>query len=272
MRAPESGRWSLVVAVANPVSGSATQEHYSGTVTFNKVNVTSANVPDSTLTTLPAGKPTTATITVHNTGAASGSFFVDPRSNAVSNVQLTPGNSAANVPLTPYAQTPFVVPTETDSLIGVTSGSIPVSSDLAANTGEPEVLGAPGPGNIAVATLSAPPVSQGKWLLEADDIGPFDATGATGTANLALVAHTKGFDAAVTSSTGDQWLATVKATAPSFTPVEVDAGANGTITVTFTPTAPKGTLVTGMLYVDDTTVSNNAGDELTVIPYTYTVG
>ena len=270
--APESGRWSLVVAVANPVSGSATQEHYSGTVTFNKVNVTSANVPDSPATTLAAGKPSTATITIHNTGAAPGSFFVDPRTNAVSNVQLTPGNSAANVALSPYAQVPFTVPTETDSLIGVTSGSIPVSSDLATNAGEPEVLGAPGPGNIAVATVSAPPVSQGKWLLEADDIGPFTATGATGTANLAVVAHTKGFDTAVTSNTGDKWLATVQATAPSFTPVEVDNAADGTITVTFTPSAPKGTLVTGVLYVDDTSVSNNAGDELAAIPYSYTVG
>jgi hypothetical protein len=220
---------------------------------------------------LPAGKPTTATITVHNSGAAPGSFFVDARTNAASNVQLTPGNSAANVPLSPSAQAPFVVPTETDSLIGVTSGSIPVSSDLATNSGEPEVLGTPGPGNIAVATLAAPPVSQGKWLLEADAVGPFSAP-ATGTANLALVAHTKGFDAMVTSSTGDQWLATVRATAPAFTPIGVDAGANGTITVTFTPTGPKGTVVTGYLYVDDTTVSNNAGDELAAIPYSYTVG
>ncbi|HEX4223914.1 MAG TPA: S8 family serine peptidase, partial [Pseudonocardiaceae bacterium] len=169
VRAPESGRWSVVVAFANPVTGNATQEHYSGAITFNKVNVTSANVPNSPATTLAAGKPTTATITVHNTGATAGSFFVDPRTNGVSNVQLTPGNSAANVALAPYAQVPFVVPTETDSLIGVTSGAIPVSADLATNAGEPEVLGAPGPGNIAVATVSAPPVSQGKWLLEADD-------------------------------------------------------------------------------------------------------
>ncbi|HJP74075.1 MAG TPA: S8 family serine peptidase [Pseudonocardiaceae bacterium] len=272
VRQPESGRWSLIVAVANPVTGTATQEHYSGTITFNKVNVTSANVPNSTLTTLAAGKASTATITVHNTGAGPGSFFVDARTNGVSNVQLTPGGSAANVALTPYAQVPFVIPTETDSLIGVTSGSIPVSADLATNAGEPEVLGAPGPGNISVATVSAPPVSQGKWLLEADDIGPFDGPPAAGTANLAVVAHTKDFDAAVTSSTGDQWLATVKATAPSFTPVVVDNGSTGTITVTFTPNAPKGTLVTGVLYVDDTSVSNNAGDELTAIPYTYTVG
>jgi hypothetical protein len=271
VRAPESGRWSLIVAVANPVTGNATQEHYSGTITFNKVDVTSANVPNSPSTSLPAGKPATATITVHNTGAAPGSFFVDARTNAVSNVQLTPGNSAATVALTPYAQVPFVVPTETDQLIGVTSGSIPVSADLATNSGEPEVLGAPGPGNIAVATLSAPPVSQGKWLLEADDVGPFSTAPTAGTANFALVAHTKGFDAAVTSSTGDQWLATVKPTAPSFTPVAVDNGADGTITVTFTPSAPKGTLVTGMLYVDAASVSNSSGDELVAIPYTYTV-
>jgi hypothetical protein len=42
--------------------------------------------------------------------------------------------------------------------------------------------------------------------------------------------------------------------------------------VTFTPTAPQGTVVTGWLYVDDTALSNDAGDELAYLPYSYTVG
>ena len=44
------------------------------------------------------------------------------------------------------------------------------------------------------------------------------------------------------------------------------------MTVTFTPHGAQGTVVTGWLYVDDTTLSNNAGDELKAIPYSYTVG
>jgi hypothetical protein len=164
-----------------------------------------------------------------------------------------------------------VVPPATTGLIGVTSGSVPVSADMYANAGEPEALGPPGPGNIAVAFLGSPAVSQGKWGLEADPIGPFGTAG-PGTANLALVAHTRSFDPTVTSSTGDRWLGTVVAQAPSFHPVRVDPAATGTITVTITPKGPKGTQVAGYLYVDDTSVANNAGDQLIAIPYSYTIG
>ena len=44
------------------------------------------------------------------------------------------------------------------------------------------------------------------------------------------------------------------------------------MTVTFRPSARKGTVVTGWLYVDDATLADRAGDELAAIPYSYTVG
>jgi hypothetical protein len=107
--------------------------------------------------------------------------------------------------------------------------------------------------------------------LEADPIGPFDAP-SPGSVDFAAVVHTQSFNPDVTSSTGDYWLGGVRDQPPAFHPVTVDPGDDGTITVTLTPTAPKGTVVTGWLYVDDTTLSNNAGDELTYLPYSYTVG
>ena len=42
--------------------------------------------------------------------------------------------------------------------------------------------------------------------------------------------------------------------------------------MTLTPTATKGTVVTGSLYVDDFTNTMISGDELIGIPYIYTVG
>ena len=39
-----------------------------------------------------------------------------------------------------------------------------------------------------------------------------------------------------------------------------------------TPTAPRGTVVTGVLYVDDFNEFAETGDELRAIPYSYTVG
>jgi len=61
-----------------------------------------------------------------------------------------------------------------------------------------------------------------------------------GTVNFAAVAHTQAFDKAVTSSTGDHWLAGVLAQPPAFTPVTVDPGGSGTISVTITPNAAPG--------------------------------
>jgi hypothetical protein len=270
-RDPLPGQWSYVVTLANPVSGSTTRDPFSGKVSFDTVNITADNLPTGAATVLPQGKPVTVAVHVHNTGAAAGSYFVDARSPAMADLQLTPGSSAANVPLGTSASTPYVVPTETTGLIGVTSASIPVSADLYANTGEPEVLGAPGPGNTAVAFVNSAAISPGRWGLEADPVGPFDAA-VSGVANLTLMAHTQGFDSAVTSSTGDQWLGSVAAQPPAVHPLAVDPGATGTITVTITPNAAKGSQVSGVLYVDGTTLSNSAGDELIALPYSYKVG
>lgn len=103
-----------------------------------------------------------------------------------------------------------------------------------------------------------------------DATGPF-TTGTTGTVNLAAVANTNPFDAAVTSTSGDVWAQSVNASAP-YTPLTLAPGATGTITLTFTPSAPKGTVVHGFIAVDTLNLATVAGDELVNIPYTYTVG
>ncbi|HEX4722920.1 MAG TPA: S8 family serine peptidase [Pseudonocardiaceae bacterium] len=271
LRNPAAGRWEFVVIFGNPVAGAATQEPFTGKLRFDVVDVKASGVPTSAKTVLAAGKPATVTVRVHNTGAATSGFYVDARTAALSDIQLVPGSSASSVPLTPSASVGYIVPTDTTQVTGITSGSVPVSADLAPNTGEPENLALPGPGNISVVTDRSPVISQGLWLLEADPIGPFAAPN-SGVVNFAAVAHTQGFDTAVTSSTGDHWLTGVQAQPPAFNPVTIDAGGNGTITVTITPNAARGTVVSGFLYVDDTTLSNQAGDELIAIPYTYTVG
>jgi hypothetical protein len=271
-RDPAPGRWKYVVVFANPVSGASTTEKFTGRLQFDVVDVTASNVPHNTGSVLTAGKPTKVTVRVHNTGVTDGSFYVDARSTAFTDATLVPNATATAVPLSPSASLGYTVPTDTTEVTGITSGSVPVTADLAPNTGEPETLSALGVGGtIAVATDRSPSISQGLWLLEADPIGPFDGLD-TGTANFAAVAHTLAFDPAVTSSTGDHWLASVQAPPPAFTPVSVKAGASGTISVTITPKAAKGTVVHGWLYVDKTTTSNSAGDELIGIPYTYTVG
>jgi hypothetical protein len=280
-RDPLPGRWTYVAVFQNAVAGAATREPFTGKVRFNLADVTAHNVPNTTKTVLPAGKPATMTVHVHNTGAAPASFYVDARTNTMADLQLIPDGSASNVPLKPSATMTYLVPTNTTQVVGITSGSVPVTADLAPNTGQPENLAAPGPGNISMATARSPAISQGRWLLEADPIGVFGSIPAAtspdtgqdkGMVNFALVAHTRSFDPAVTSSTGDHWLGSVRPQAPEFHPVALEPGDSGDITVTIKPVGAKGSVVTGCLYVDADTLSNDAGDELTAIPYQYTVG
>ncbi|WP_167978089.1 hypothetical protein [Lentzea indica] len=52
----------------------------------------------------------------------------------------------------------------------------------------------------------------------------------------------------------------------------LDPGETGTITVTITPRGPRGTVVSGVLYLDDFNEFSGTGDELRAFPYTYTIG
>jgi len=89
--------------------------------------------------------------------------------------------------------------------------------------------------------------------------------------NLAAVANTNPFDSAVSASSGDAWAQSVDPTAP-YTPLSLGPGESGTITLTFTPNAPKGTVVSGFIGVDTLNLVTASGDELINIPYSYKVG
>jgi hypothetical protein len=66
--------------------------------------------------------------------------------------------------------------------------------------------------------------------------------------------------------------------AAPYTPLHLDPGQTGTITLTITPNAPRGTVVHGFVAVDTFDaalffgIAATSGDELINVPYTYTVG
>ena len=93
----------------------------------------------------------------------------------------------------------------------------------------------------------------------------------TGATNMVAVAIANAFDGAITSSTGDAWALAVNASAP-YKPLTLAPGQSGTITLTITPNAPKGTVVSGFIAVDTFNSATTSGDELINIPYSYTVG
>jgi subtilisin family serine protease len=267
---PAPGLWTMVLLVALPVDGMHLTEPFTGAISFTAPSVTSSGIPNSAGTVLPAGKPVTATITLTNTGNISKDFFADPRLNGKVPQQLL-GSDVNNVPLplSLTAQPNWLVPTNTNALAVAAQGTVPITMDVSWAFGDPDFLGLSF-GNDSIAALVAPEVAPGFFFGLPEATGPF-TTGTTGTVNLAAVANTNPFDSAVTSTSGDVWAQSVNASAP-YSPLTLAPGATGTITLTFNPSAPKGTVVRGFVGVDTLNLATAAGDELVNIPYTYTVG
>ena len=174
------------------------------------------------------------------------------------------------LPLSLFAQPNWLVPTGTNALIVAAQATAPITMDASWAFGDPDFLGVSF-GNNSVASFdgtrgrprassSASPKRPGHSL-----------TRTTATVNLAAVANTNPFDSAVSASSGDVWAQSVNASAP-YSPLTLDPGQTGTITLTFTPNAPKGTVVRGFIGVDTFNLATASGDELINIPYSYKVG
>jgi Subtilase family len=282
---PTPGTWTLIVAFGEPVVGNEISEPFSGNVRFNAVKASASGLPNSPSTTLPAGTPVTVPVTVTNTGAAPEDYFVDPRLDGTQTMTLAPyAPATVTLPNTgPYPA--WFVPTQTSSVHVTQTSTLPTMFDFGPNPGDPDLASAAsGPAPLCTTTASAsdtPPdglVSAGFWYAGPSECGPYPAPAPAGTASDAMTIQAKPFDPAVTSSTGDLWLASINPAA-SFSPVVINPGQSATINVTITPSGPAGTVVSGNLYVDDfdsavppPAYSQASGDELAALPYEYTVG
>lgn len=268
--APQPGLWTLILNVFGPGDGAHLSEPFTGSVSFTAPSVTSSGVPNSPSTVMPTGHPVTATIRVTNTGNSPKDFFADARLNRRVPQELV-GSDVNNValPLSLSAQPNWLVPPGTNVLLVGARATAPITMDVSWAFGDPDVLGFSF-GNNSVAALFAPEVAPGFFFALPEATGPFVAP-TTATVNLAAVANTYRFDSSVAASSGDVWAQSVDPNA-TYTPLHLAPGQSGTITVTFTPTGPAGTVVRGFLGVDTLNLVTAAGDELINIPYTYTIG
>ena len=268
--APAAGRWTLVLLVAGPGDGSHLSEPFTGSISFGAPSVTGAGIPNSPTAVRPAGQPVTATITLTNTGNIRKDFFADARLRGKTPQELLGSDvNTVPLPLSVFSVPNWLVPANTNRLAVAAQGTVPITMDIQQEFGDPDVLGVSS-GNNSAAVMTDPELAPGFDVAFPDATGPF-ITGTTGTVNLAAVATTNPFDPAVTASSGDVWAQSVNPNA-TYTPLRLGPGQTGTITLTITPNAAKGTVVHGFIGVDTFNLATDSGDELVNIPYSYKVG
>jgi hypothetical protein len=272
---PVAGTWTLIVDFAEPIVGDEVSQPFSGNVQFDNTSATASGLPNSASTKLAAGTPVTVPVTITNKGAAPEDFFIDPRLNATQTITLAP-LTPATVTLPVAGSPPFwFVPSQTSSVSVTATASLPIEFDFGPNQGDPDLASNTGTKVSGSYTPTGGRVTAGVWFALPDEIGPFSGPAPAGTATLAMTATTKEFDSAVTSTAGDLWLASTNPAA-TFSPVTINPGQSATVNVTITPSGASGTVVSGNLYVDDfienvPPYSQEAGDELVALPYTYTI-
>jgi hypothetical protein len=278
---PAAGRWTLIIAFVPSVSGTRLSEPFTVTMDRDAVPATAFGLPNSPSTTLAAGQAHTFQVQIRNGGTAPEAFFVDARSPNTTQINV-PALTTATVP-EPFTanDTPpqYLVPTHTTSFReqASTTGPSSIQFDSNPGIGDPDIVS--GASKIAIASFAQNPIAQGLWSILPVEVGPFGAApGPAETATTSMSIVTRAFDSAVSASTGDLWLASQDANAlQSFSPDQVHPGQVATIPVTITPSARKGTKVSGTLFVDDFTevalaaFNNPFGDEVAAIPYSYTV-
>jgi hypothetical protein len=270
---PAAGRWALVLEEDNLVGGAALSQQFTGALSFGAVDAKASGLPHGAR--LPAGKPVSATVRVRNTGTAAESFFADGRLEATGRLPILPDvpGSDRNITFSVDGGTAvsFTAPTQLDAFSVTAAADGPVGLDLAAYYGAPELFTL-SEANSTTTTALRPNAPAGRWLAAPQAIGPFDSGGAPKrTGSLIAEANGRLFDPALSASTGDRWLRTVRADAP-YRPLVLAPGQSGVITVRIVPTGKPGAQVRGTLFVDDFSAATGSGDELTGIPYSYTIG
>ncbi len=278
---PAQGTWTLIVAFAPQVSGTALTEPFTVSTNDRSVPASAGGLPNTSRTGLAKGQAQTYDVRITNNGSSPDEYFVDARLPGSTPLSLTSFTSPdTTVPLNVNENFPlYLVPSHTTAFTGVagTTGSTPIQFDSGWAFGDPDIISTVG--STVSGSLSANPVAQGVWDIAPTVVGPFGATAAPSepvqtTMNVA----TAPFDPAVSSQTGDLWLASTDPSQLSgLSPVVVGPGQTGKIPVTITPSAPSGTRVSGTLYIDDASQLGFQGyfgfdgNDVAAIPYSYTV-
>jgi hypothetical protein len=283
-----AGTWTLIIVFDNPVDGNELADSYTGKVSLTAgASAATGGLPDDSSVVLPQNQSQTYHVSVTNNGAEPEDFYLDARLNATEVTSLPLLNSSSTIPL-PLTGADFpaewLVPTQTTQVNVTAQGNNgqPVVFTYSPFLGDPQTyVSSPAPSASQSSSFTAnqagtDPVVPGGWFAIPNETAPngFGATPAPpGSVQIGVSATTKEFDPAVSTSVGDFWQEAVDPNAPGFDLFRINPGQTGVIDVTVTPEAAPGTVVSGNLYVNDFVPAvQDAGSEITAIPYSYTVG
>jgi hypothetical protein len=287
--APLPGRWQMVLVVQNPVTGQEIEQPFSGTVGFDQLAVHANGLPNSASTKLQAGHAVTVPVTVRNTGVEPIAVGVNPRTEDVRTLTPVPiqGNTEVDLPEDGTLAPVYMVPPDTSRLTVATSSTVPAQVELQGSAAGFDLFGdleaAQHGATTSVATVGEQNgyVSKGIWFGAVQEIGPFGPAGAPpGHATYTASMRTTGFDASVTSSTGDPFDFAVDPNGTGGTPVIIQPGQTATIQVTITPAGHSGDKVSGHLNLVTVPLLptgvtalpfNGTGEVVAQLPYTYRI-
>ena len=280
---PTAGVWTLIIDFTSPVPGNELTDPFTGLIKFNAVRWSRGKLPGGPRATLKAGKSYSYQIKLDNTGAAAEDVFLDARRRGLATYALAPQDAikGLKLPLAASADPPeWIVPTMTHSVSATaTSSRGRVMFDFGPFPGDPDEESSSG----AKATARFPlgrattPVTQGLWFAVPSVVGPFGAgKAAAATSTMTMRATTEAFDPTASSPEGDFWKfgVTSLARSASYNLFTVNPGQTSTLTLTIKPSGKAGTVVRGVLYVDDFVDSLQflSGSQLVAIPYEYKIG
>jgi hypothetical protein len=279
---PTPGLWTIVADFYSVVSGTAVSQPFTITVNDTPVYTSVTGLPESTSTTLPAGTPVTAMVTVENNGTTPEAYFIDARTSAQTTVNLAPQTTPTlTLPNVTGVVPTYLVPSHTTSIKTTVSSPSSLFFDFSYPFGDPDLISSTG--KTATGSFSAPDIPAGDWTVTPFLTGPIGAKPAKNvTATVSMTATTAGFDPTVSSPTGDFWLSSTSAT-NGFTPYVVSPGQSVTIPVTITPQGKSGATVSGTIYLADFSLNTGAvtynelpgnypeASDVAAFPYTYTI-
>lgn len=282
---PVPGRWRLIINVVNPVPGAAFEQSFTGTIGFNKAQVTSTGLPNSQSTKVAAGSTINAQINVTNTGIAPINVQADPRFATLQNIPLVSPFGPQSFQLPAHAAPTFLVPPNTTKLTATAVSDVPAIVELTPGLQGIDIVGdlqaaqAGSTTSVAIdkVTQEDAAVSTGVWFTDVNEVGAVDSNGApTANSHVDLTARTQGFDPNVTTSTGDFWSVVTDPNADLGNAITIQPGQTATIQVSMKVVGTKGTLINGILNIYTPpsfaySTFNTTGDQIAQVPYMFTV-